>query len=356
MPKVNDWNFPNIDNNTPFHILFSLKNDNNIHKIIKNKKINLKAKNLAGQKVEDLIPEEMINFFKPLEDNHNLKMKTYKYSHHNTFKARFTDIGIFMVYLNNKYKNLFIPMIKKDFQINNLNVHKKLKVDSNDPYSKNNSPFSWFIIWENIDKYFIHSELTNLINSYKNNNKYDFGLIFVQVTLESGGLHATLLLIDIKNNTIERFDPYGDTSLVDHGIDDIFEEELTWNTGLKYLKPKDIMGVASYQTLSKETDPYRQKSGDFGGYCLAWCIWYVEHRLMNPKTHPKVLIEKTLSKLVNRKESLMEYIRNYANTINISREKIMKDIGIPKKLISNEILPDNYHVKLYNHIIQTLKK
>jgi len=82
----------------------------------------------------------------------------------------------------------------------------------------------------------------------------------------------------------------------------------------------------------------------------------VEHRIMNPKTPPKILIEKTLSKLVNRKESLMEYIRNYANTINKNREKIMKQIGIPAKLISNEILPNEHHLKLYLHIIKSLKK
>lgn len=355
-PKVNDWNFPNIDNNTPFHLLFSLKHENNIHKLIKKKKINLTVKNFKGEVVKDIIPKKLINYFKPLDNDEVIKMKTYKYSHHNSFKARFTDIGLFIVFLNEKYKNLYIPMIKKDFRIDNLMTDKRLKIQSNDPYSKNSYPFSWFIIWENDNNYFIHSELTNLINSYKQNDKYDFGLIFVQVNLESGGLHATLLLIDNKNNTIERFDPYGDTSLVDHGIDDIFEEELTWNTGFKYLKPKDIMGVASYQTLSRETDPFRQKSGDFGGFCLAWCIWYVEHRIMNPKTPPKILIEKTLSKLVNRKESLMEYIRNYANTINKNREKIMKQIGIPAKLISNEILPNEHHLKLYLHIIKSLKK
>ena len=85
-------------------------------------------------------------------------------------------------------------------------------------------------------------------------------------------------------------------------------------------------------------------------------MWYVEHRLMNPKIPPKILIEKTLTKLVNRKESLMEYMRNYANTINKNREKIMKDIGIPSKVISNEILPDKYGIKLYLHIFESLKK
>ena len=76
------------------------------------------------------------------------------------------------------------------------------------------------------------------------------------------------------------------------------------------------MGVSSYQSLSRETDPYQQKSGDFGGYCLAWCLWYIENRIANKKISPKKLIEETLFTLVNKKESLMEYIRNYANSIN----------------------------------------
>jgi ankyrin repeat protein len=355
-PKVKDWNFPNIDNNTPFHILFSLKDKNNIKEIIKKKKINLKIKNHKGEMVQDLMPDRMINYFEPIDNKEDLKMKTYKYAHYNTFKARFMDICLYILYLNTRYKNLFVPMEKNEFRMDDLTVDKKLIIQANDPYSKKNFPFAWFVIWENINSFFINSELTNLINSYKEDEKYDFGLIFVQANLKSGGLHATLLLIDIKNNTIERFDPYGDTSSIDKGVDQIFEEELTWNTGFKYLKPSDIMGVASYQTLSKETDPFNQKSGDFGGYCLAWCMWYVEHRLLNPKISPKILIEKTLSKLVNRKESLMEYIRNYANKLNKHREKIMKDIGIPSKIISNEILPDKYSIKLYLHIFDSLKK
>ena len=73
---------------------------------------------------------------------------------------------------------------------------------------------------------------------------------------------------------------------------------------------------------------------------------------MNPLVHPKKLIEKTLFTLVNKKDSLMEYIRNYANKINKEREKIMLSIGVPKKLISNEILPNKYQIKLYSYLIK----
>ena len=39
--------------------------------------------------------------------------------------------------------------------------------------------------------------------------------------------------------TVERFEPHGNTNIIenDNVLDNILEEELTWNTGLKYLRP-----------------------------------------------------------------------------------------------------------------------
>ena len=67
--------------------------------------------------------------------------------------------------------------------------------------------------------------------------------------------------------------------------------------------------VAGFQTISNEENMYNQKMGDFGGYCLAWCLWYIELRLKNLKANPKVLVRKTLNKLMDIKLKPDEYIR-----------------------------------------------
>ena len=57
-----------------------------------------------------------------------------------------------------------------------------------------------------------------------------------------------------RNKQIERFDPYGNTSLIDQGVDETLEEELTWNTGFYYLNVKKYLPVAGFQNLSDENN------------------------------------------------------------------------------------------------------
>ena len=76
--------------------------------------------------------------------------------------------------------------------------------------------------------------------------------------------------------------------------------------------------------------------------CLAWCLWYLEHRILNHNIDPKVLIDKTLKKLFKQKLKFSEFIRNYGNNINKERYKIMKKIGIPEKRISDEKISLKY--------------
>ena len=101
-------------------------------------------------------------------------------------------------------------------------------------------------------------------------------------------LHANILVYDFKNMTIERFEPYGNSELIDSELDNVLEEELTWNTGLKYIRPKDYLPYTSFQLISNELSPTNQKPGDFGGFCLAWCTWYLEHRIINKNNYNNI--------------------------------------------------------------------
>ena len=139
---------------------------------------------------------------------------------------------------------------------------------------------------------------------------------------------------------------------IDDKLNDYLEEELTWNTGFKYLKPKDFLNKPSYQSLSFDEN-YKKKAGDFGGFCLGWCIWYVEHRLRNPKIEPKTLNEKTLEKLLRGDDSLSEFIRNYSNKLfdiklNIVKKICPKGECIPEKNISNLDITFEDETKIIN--------
>ena len=159
-----------------------------------------------------------------------------------------------------------------------------------------------------------------------------------------------ILFYDFKNNFIERFDPYGNTYDMDIDIDDILEEELTWNTGFSYVNVKKYLPVAGFQNLSDENNVLNQKPGDFGGYCLAWCLWYLELRLNNSKYSAKQLVKKAISKVLKRENSMMTFIRNYANTIDKFRLELLEKAGVGRKEASNKLLKNNDMFKVINFV------
>lgn len=348
--KRNDtWDQINVSKETILNQLVLLPFEK-YSKYVKGKKVNLKLKNKNDQSIFDIAPTKWKKFLKGLKVSSliDIKLNNYKFSNTNSFASSLIDAGIFLSYLDGKYKNLYIPKnLDKD---NNLTWELGLKL----PHQllEDFNFFSWVIYWEDKNNYLINPHLNDLINSYKNDDKYDAAVVFISLRLPFGGLHAELLFYDFKNNTIERFDPYGNSYDLDPYIDTILEEELTWNTGFNYLNVKNYMPVSGFQTLSDENNEMSEKPGDFGGYCLAWCFWYLEHRMINLKYNVKELFPKLFNKLLKNENSLLEYIRNYANSINKERLKILKKIGIKDNKLTNLNFTVNEERKILEYIIK----
>jgi hypothetical protein len=270
-------------------------------------------------------------------EDENINMISTPYVHSNMFQARFIDVGIFVTYLKEKYKNfLYIPIYKGDDITPEWDDDMQLP----DELLRFNNNYPWVIIWNNPNSYWIHPYLNKLIN--KNKTKYKAACVFLSLRLPDGGLHAGVIFYNFLTNKIERFDPYGNTTIIDGKLDNILEEQLCKETNMKYCSPECYLPVAGFQTLSDENNLFNQKLGDFGGYCLAWCIWYVEHKLNNMKIEPKDLIRKTINKFMKMNIKPMEYIRNYANYISKFKLGYLKQLGIPENIISNEHINNNY--------------
>lgn len=354
LSKNDQWNLPNIDKNTSLHLIVQL-NFNKYKYLLKDKKLDINYKNKNNQTPIDLASSRWTKYITKLsksytnkeKKNDKLKLINSKYTHSNLFQALFSDIAIFAVYLDKKYNQLYLPKYNKN-EIKNIVWDEGIILPDN--FLSGNLRFPWVIIWNDEDNYWIHSYLNQLINSVRINNKYDLSFVFLSIKLPSGGLHANIIIYDFKKNTVERFDPYGNTIYIDNNLDDILEEELTWNTGLSYLGPAQYMPVAGLQTLSDETNSLNQKNGDFGGFCLAWCIWYLEHRISNQSITQKELLKKTRKKLISSDNTIMEYIRNYADKINKQRTQFLKKLDIPEKYISNQILSPKHYLKIYQYI------
>jgi hypothetical protein len=344
LSKYKNWNQLNIDKEAPLDYIVNLDYDK-YSKFLKGAEIN---KKYHTSKIENNKWKKLITKLPKIKaDKKQIKLTQTDYSHGNIFQARFTDIAIFCYFLDNKYKNLYLPRYKG--KMKSITYSQGIKYPDN--MLKEYHNFAWLIVWNDKDSYHIHPHLNESINAQKDTDK-DYAFCILSLRLPNDGLHASLVIYDFKRNIIERFDPYGNTTVLDREMDDVLEEELTWNTGFKYYSPSRYFPVAGFQTISDENNNMNMKLGDFGGYCLAWSVWYIEHRLANDSIEPKTLVRKTLNRFMGMTLKPDEYIRNYANMLNKERVSWLTKNGIPENITSNEIIAIEYIAKIRKEIIK----
>ena len=95
---------------------------------------------------------------------------------------------------------------------------------------------------------------------------------------------------------------------------------------------------------------------EIGGFCLAWCNWYLESRITNPNVHPKKLIVKLNKKLINNNIPIIEYIRSYSSKIDKARVKIMKEFKFKNQELYKMNLPFDRLKLLYDNIYKEMCK
>lgn len=345
-----DWNKLNIEKLTPFHLITNLDFD-----VYSNffEKSNLQIAKSVLDDIKDHEDKKWVKLFEKLDEykepKNDINLSVDEYSHYTMFQATFKDVGIFSIYLSDTYSDLLVPNLQS-YQLKNITF------DGSFPFSdsivEKEPIFPWIISYHNENEYHIHSYLNNIINANRRNGNKRFAAVFLSLIYEKV-LHANLIVYDFKNMTVERFEPYGNTMLHDGSIDEVLEEELTWNTGLKYIKPDDYLPVAGFQTVSDENNLINKKSGDFGGFCLAWCLWYLETRMKNPGVSSKILVDKVINKISKLDIKFSEYIRNYSNKINSKRIEYLEQIGIDSKKISDNHMTEDTSIKITDFLIKS---
>lgn len=343
--NINPNIIDNYGNNLALFTLFLYKKkqykpDQLFSLILKN--TNHSHKNLAGQSINGIFKNKFTA--KNDETINNINLINIQLANTTEFRSRFDDILLYFIILDNKYKNLHIPKFNKNISSKNLDFNFNfLSLPTDLPLNLDMLPF--FISFINQDNYYVHPYLNLIINNLSDTNPTDYSIIFLSVQDIKNNLHANILFYDFNNKTITRFEPYGNTSVLDNNLDEILEEELTWNTQFTYIKPSDYINGSGLQSLSDENNSVNQKPGDFGGFCLAWCLWFIEMKLTNSDISNHDLILKSLRKII-KKHSLVEYIRSYGNKITKEKYTIYKQINLPKNIWSNIVFDDND-----NHII-----
>lgn len=263
-----------------------------------------------------------------------------------TFTGIILDIITSYIVLVKKYDTLDTS-ITKDFIINQnvSSYYKKIGIVKELTGDYLNFELFWLFhkdIWPtSIDK---------SIERFVSSDKKIFA-IPVGIDLENGS-HANVIIIDKQLKLIERFEPNGadepigfayNKNLLDFKIKTYFEK---YFPDYEYLEPDKFIPPIGFQMLEMIENKKRKRIGDPGGFCVGWCLWYLEQRLKY-FIHPKKLINKLIINIKANNISFKNLIRSYVNTfLSEFRDKILNELEIDINDIVNENISEEKSKKL----------
>ena len=283
-------------------------------------------------------------------ENRDFDFGLMKQKHYNTglFNSDILHNMLYCIYIKNKFNDIDIPFIKfKQNEYNNSIYELKMQNINYSPHYKIIYDILGFgrtylyplmpslIIWHNKHLHYVDPYLYQYI---KNNvDKKRFLFIKITLIINEKFTHANCILIDYKDYSVRRFEPYGISDVSDeYFLDKLLNDKICeiLNKKIRYYRPGDYLEHAKFQSVSNDSINLHKKNGDPAGYCLAWCFWYVELKLVNPDINEEDLIKnaiKNINKYYKDTENpYIYFIRDYARKLNDEKDKILKKIGIDK--------------------------
>ena len=293
----------------------------------------------------------------------------------------------FALYLQDKHPNLFIPQRVYDetdqsyaqyiFNMTQFRMSAMQEVMNEAIAYLNGQYYSYsphVVRWNNRSLYYVDPELKNILRAQ---NEADpkmqkrYVMLKIDVMITENASHANCALYDRALKRAWRFESYGLTDLVRDGEDldttiaGIFEEVYG---KIEYFAPSDYLSNIKFQLAGDEDNLAARNIGDPGGYCMAWCVWFVDMVCTNIKTldtnydveyimknhitrhrvdkmfDPKLNIGGSAdvdstnvdSANSNTKRNIyLDYIRQYGHHLSDQRNKILTKIGVSKSGLYN---------------------
>lgn len=384
---INHFFIPNIIHNInqnikSKHVLHSDKLI--INKIIKNLKLN-NYNDFLNIKLSDLnnnINHYIFDLYRSyigseIQYNttpvNNLMILEFQYAESAIFNCSTFEIFLYTFNILNKYDNLAIPYLHKNYIDNNFKCNN-FKKEINKQYLSTDKinacesihhyidyfkiyPSLYFavtLIWNSNLAYNIPYKLGKAIRTvYKNTKKYIF-FINLNIIYDSENRHSNMIIINLKKKYAIRFEPGGGPvgSHFMKPFDDIFQLFLNStfksNIDFKYFTPIQYMPHFMFQVISGEGNFYFNKFEE-KGYCLAWCCWFVEsymlyHSHINTLNDLISFIHKLSNKILLKYRTFIDYIREYANHLKMGAIKILKKLNFPDdRLYSVTYSPNDFN-------------
>jgi ankyrin repeat protein len=266
------------------------------------------------------------------------------------------DILFGLILLNNDFKNIGLNVVL-DYPLtintNLENYYQKISLDY--PYKLDFSNVE--IIWS-YQKIFYPSYFDEEINKIMNDSNY----IIIPLGIETSvGAHANILFWNVKNKTLERFDPNGSNYPLGLNynpelLDSLLETKFKgFDLNIQYYPPNKFLPPIGFQILEGLETPECKKIGDPNGFCGVWCIWWIYQRLLNIN-NPKLSITNIANELINYikfdNQSFKNIIRNFSKKITIIRDTYLKKFNLD----INDWVVGKYNQEILNKLEKDIFK
>jgi len=301
-----------------------------LKKIIVDKKGSKNSEEICKNKIRDVIINDKRSL--PRVQNINLYLDNGIFLNDCFYTGSPIDILFGLYLLNKDFKSKGLGIVLDyPLTINSPleNYYKKIGLDY--PYKMDFSNIE--IIWT-YQKIFFPSYFEDEILKIMKSAKY----ICIPIGIETSvGSHANILFWDIKNKTLERFEPNGshypvglnyNPILLDNLIENKFKQ---FDENIIYYPPFKFLPSISFQILENLETPKCKKIGDPNGFCGVWCVWWIYQRMLNID-NLKLSIENISEELIKlikfNNQNFKSIIRNFSKKITQNRDIYLKKINI----------------------------
>ena len=293
---------------------------------------------------------------KVINNEFNIKDLLVK-THNGSFNSNTIHYIIYLLTCLNKY-DFYIPNDSNSshkYLLQQSNNNEKFLKLIHQYYDVFNNIFPHLIIWENINNYFIHPKLIDLIINSKQNFVYIKLTFIISLPNDNYVRHANIILIDKLNKIIERFEPYGNLcNTFNKQLNSVLEKNISDKLKYKFIYCNPYAG---FQTLSDEYNQFNRTTNDPPGYCLAWCMLYLEIKLKYKYDCFKTIsliknyiinIFKNDYNIKNDSNVYMMFIRYYVKYLDDAKNKIANNCNIDTDII--------YHSNMKNKDLNIIVK
>ena len=296
----------------------------------------LSGEDICKNKIKDIIIKEKRSFPKVL--NFNLNLDNGIFTNYCSYTGMPIDILFGLLLLYNDFKSIGLNLIL-DYPLTINDTLEKYyhKINLDYPYKLDFSNIE--IIWS-YQKLFFPSFFDEEIEKQLKISKYIVIPIGIEISI---GSHANILLWNVEEKTIERFEPNGSNfpmhlnynpSLLDSLIESKFK---LFDNDLKYIPPFNYLPNIGFQMLEILETERTKKIGDANGFCGVWCIWWIYQRLLNKNINVYLLPNQLMRIIKLENLSFKSIIRNFSKKITNLRDIYLKkyNIDINDWIVSN---------------------